>query len=197
MEQNIPFWFDGGYSLNDAPAMDYWSFRGFYDIPETPGSQLTSGGRLGTNYGAEILGPYYQAKATEDQLVNELRKWHFNLVTNYSFSSGALKGLGIGGALRWMDKATIGYLPRYNPDANAWVNDLSQPIRGPSETSFDTWVSYERKLNEKLTWSVQLNVYNLFGEDDLIPTQANPDGTIAQVRLPSQTTWALTNTIRF
>lgn len=197
VEENIPFWFDGGYGLNDAPAMDYWSFKGFYDIPESPGSTLGSGGRLGTGYGSEILGPYYQAKATEGQLVNELRKWHFNAVTNYRFSSGALKGLGLGGAIRWMDRSTIGYYPRYNPEANAWVNDLSRPIKGPSEQYIDAWISYQREIGRRYTWSVQLNVYNLFGDDKMIPTQANPDGTLAQVRIPADTTWSLTNSIRF
>lgn len=197
VEENLPFWFDGGYGLNDAPAMDYWSFQGFYDIPESPGATLGTGGRLGTGYGSEILGPYYQAKATEDQLVNELRKWHFNVITNYTFSRGALKGLGIGGAFRWMDKSTIGYYPRYNADANAWVNNLDKPIQGPSEEILDAWVSYKREIGDKLTWSVQLNVNNLFGDDRMIPTQANPDGTLAQVRIPGETTWSLTNTFRF
>jgi hypothetical protein len=197
MAANMPFWFDGGYSLNDAPGMDYWSFKGFYDIPESPGSTLGTGGRLGTGYGSEILSPYYQAKATEAQLVNELRKWHVNLVTNYRFTSGTLRGVGVGGAVRWMDKSTIGYYPKYITGANAWVNDLDKPIYGPSEKYFDGWVSYEREIRNKFTWSVQLNVYNLFGDDKMIPIQANPDGTLAQVRIPSSTTWALTNTIRF
>jgi hypothetical protein len=30
-----------------------------------------------------------------------------------------------------------------------------------------------------------------------VPILANPDGSIAQVRIPSRTTWMLTNTIRF
>ncbi len=199
IDENIDFWFDGNYALNDTPGMDYWSFRGFYDIPETPGSTLGTGGRLGTGYGAEILNPYYQAKATEEQLVNELRKWHFNLVTNYSFIEGPLKGLGVGGAYRWMDKSNIGYYPKYDSEANAWVNDLDKPIKGPSEQYFDLWISYERELNiaSGVTWSIQLNAYNLFGDDDLIPTQANPDGTIAQVRIPAETTWAISNTFRF
>ncbi|BET66276.1 hypothetical protein ASA1KI_11940 [Opitutales bacterium ASA1] len=197
VEENIPFWFDGGYGLNDAPAMDYWSFRGFYDIPESPGSTLGTGGRLGTGYGSEILGPYYQAKATEERMVNELRKWHFNFVSNYAFTTGRLKGLGIGGAYRWMDKSTIGYYPKYNADANAWVNDLDKPIEGPSEDYLDVWISYQRPLGDKITWSAQLNVYNVFSDDRMIPIQANPDGSLAQVRIPGETTWSFTNTFKF
>jgi hypothetical protein len=197
VKKNMPFWLDGGYSLNDVPAMNYWSFKGFYDIPESPGSTLDSGGRLGTGYGSEILGPYYQAKATETQMVGELRRWHVNGVTNYSFTRGLLKGVSVGGAVRWMDRATIGYYPKYDAKANSWVGDLTKPITSPSEAYYDAWVSYERPINRKITWSVQLNVYNLFANDKLIPIQANPDGTIAQVRIPSETTWSLTNTFKF
>ncbi|MBN2068036.1 MAG: TonB-dependent receptor [Opitutales bacterium] len=197
IEKNIDFWFDGGYSLNDAPAMDYWSFQGFYDIVQSPGNTLGLSGRLGTQYGAEILNAYYQAKATENQMVNELRKWHFNLVTNYTFDSGPLKGVGIGGAYRWMDNSNIGYYPKYDADANAWVNDMDKPIQGPAEDYVDFWVSYQRDITEKINWSIQLNVYNLFPDDSFIPIQANPDGSIAQVRIPGETTWSISNVIRF
>ena len=195
--KNKDFWFDGGYSLGDVPAMNYWNFKGYYDIPESPGNQLGGSGRLGTGYGGEILQVYYQAKATEDQLVNELRRWHFNLVTNYTFTDGILEGLGIGGAYRWMDKANIGYYPIWDNDAGAWVNDLSKPIKGPTEDYVDFWVSYQKEFKSGILWSIQLNVYDVFADDKFIPTAANPDGTIAQVRLPGQTNWSISNTFRW
>ncbi|MDQ8181022.1 TonB-dependent receptor plug domain-containing protein [Pelagicoccus sp. SDUM812005] len=194
---SMDMWFDGGYELYDEPGMDYWSIQGFYDIPETPGNQLGTGGRLGTSYGSEILAKYYQAKATESQMVNELREWHFNLISNYSFKDGKFKGLGIGGAYRWMDESNLGYYPKYDAEANAWVNDLSKPIKGSSEDYFDAWVSYETNIGGDKTWSIQLNVYDLFADDELIPVRANPDGTIAQVRIPGETRWSISNTIRF
>ncbi len=197
IENSKDFWFDGGYSLYDTPAMDYWSFKGFYDIPETPGQELGGAGRLGTGYGSEVLAKYYQAKATENQLVNELREWHFNLVSNYKFSDGKFRGLGFGGAYRWMDKSNLGYYPKYDADANAWVNDLSNPITGSSEDYLDAWLSYETNIGDNKTWSIQLNVYDLLADDELIPVRANPDGTIAQVRIPGETTWAISNTISF
>jgi hypothetical protein len=130
-------------------------------------------------------------------MVNELRKWLWNVITNYSFTHGILKGAGIGGAVRWQDRANLGYYPKFDSAANSWVIDLSKPIMGPTETNYDVWMSYERKIGRGITWSVQLNVYDLFAKSRLIPTQANPDGTVAQVRIPSPTTWALTNTFRF
>lgn len=197
IEKNMGFWLDGGYSLNDTPAMDYWSYNGFYDIVQSPGTTMAVDGRLGTQYATEILNAYYQAKATENQMVNELRKWHVNIITNYTFTEGLLKGVGIGGAYRWMDKSTIGYYPRFDENSNAWVNDMDKPIYGPTEDYLDLWVSYKRDLTDKISWSIQLNVYNLFPEESFIPIQANPDGTIAQVRIPGETTWSISNTFHF
>lgn len=197
IQNNKDFYFDGGYSSNDSPASSYWNFKGYYDIPHTPGNPLSSGDRLGTKFNDSVYNAYYQAKATADQAVNELRKWHWNAVTNYTFTSGFLKHVGIGGAARWQDRSTIGYYPKFDSAANAWVIDLSKPIMGPTEINYDAWISYERQIRRGITWSVQLNVYDLFAKSALIPTQANPDGTIAQVRIPSQTTWALTNTFKF
>jgi hypothetical protein len=197
IQNNKAFYFDGGYSSNDPAASSYWNFKGYYDIPQTPGNPLSPGDRLGTTFNNSVYNPYYQAKATADQAVNELRKWHWNAVTNYTFTSGFLKHVGVGGAARWQDHSTIGYYPKFDSTANAWVIDLSRPIKGPTEINYDAWISYERQIMRGVTWTIQLNVYDLFAKGRLIPTQANPDGTIAQVRIPSQTTWALTNTFKF
>ncbi len=194
---NKAFYFDGGYSSNDTPASNYWNFKGYYDIAQTPGTTLSSGDRLGTKFNDSVYNPYYQAKATADQAVSELRKWHWNAVSNYTFTQGALKNVGIGGAVRWADRSTIGYYPKFDSAANAWVIDLGKPIKGPAEANYDAWVSYERNVGHGITWSIQLNVNDLFAKRTLIPTQANPDGTIAQVRLPSPTTWSLRNTFQF
>lgn len=198
IEQNSAFWFDGGYSPNDTPAADYWSYKGFYDIVQAPNAtNLGTAGRFGTEYTTSVYNPYYLALATENQKVNELRKWHFNMVTNYTFSEGFLRGLGVGAAVRWEDRSNIGYYPKYNAQASAWVNDLDNPIKGPREQNYDAWVSYTRKINDDVEWSIQVNAYNLFANEDLIPVLANPDGTIAQVRLPAETTWSINNVFRF
>ena len=197
IKNNKDFYYDGGYASNDSPAANYWNFKGYYDIPHTPGNPLGTGDRLGTKFNDAVYNQYYQAKATADRAVNELRKWHWNAVTNYTFTSGFLKHVGVGGAVRWQDRSTIGYYPKFDSAANAWVIDLSKPIKGPTEINYDAWMSYERAIGRGITWSVQLNVYDAFAKARLIPTQANPDGTIAQVRIPSQTTWALTNTFKF
>jgi hypothetical protein len=196
--KNKALWFDG---YNDTPVsqLNYWTINGFADIRHWTGDTGysgdadTFGGRMLQN----VYGPYQNAIAANGQAVNELRKWRWNIVQNYTFSHGFAKNINIGGAVRWQDKAAIGYYPKYNSDANIWVTDVSKPIYVKAETNYDAWIGYARKLTKNITWEVQLNVRDLFAKKQLIPIMANPDGTIAQARIPSETTWSLTNTLKF
>ena len=198
--ENRDLWFEGYNNNPGGPSqLNYWTIDGFADLRHWGGGttysseQDTFGGRMMQ----DVYGPYVNAISGEGVSVSELRRWRLNFVTNYTFISGALRNFNVGGAVRWQDKTAIGYYPEYNSDANIWVTDVTRPIYGPAEINYDAWIGYERKLGKKYVWSVQLNVRDLFSEDELIPIQANPDGTVAQVRIPSRTTWMLTNTIRF
>jgi outer membrane receptor protein involved in Fe transport len=193
--KNKDIWFDG---YNDTPEseLSYWTVTGFADIRHWTGNTYGTD-NTGNRMMGNVYGPYQNAVAKDGQMVNELRKWRWNLVSNYTFSRGFLKGFNIGGGVRWQDKVAIGYYPKYNADAAIWVTDVTKPIYAPSETNYDAWIGYERKLTKGITWIVQLNAYDLFAKSSLIPIMANPDGTIAQVRIPSQTTVSLTNTFRF
>jgi outer membrane receptor protein involved in Fe transport len=194
-EKNKAIWFDG-YNNTPESELNYWTVDGYADIRHWTGDVYGSD-LAGNRMMNAVYGPYQNLVAATGQAVNELRKWRFNFVTNYTFSKGFLKNVNMGGAVRWQDKAAIGYYPKYNSEAGIWVTDVTKPIYAPSETNYDAWIGYERKLSKGLTWVVQLNVYDAFAKNDLIPIAANPDGTTAQVRIPSETTWALTNTIRF
>lgn len=197
---NRELWFDGYNNNPGGPSqLNYWTIDGFADLRHWGGTTAyssaadTFGGRMMQ----DVYGPYVNAISGEGVAVSELRKWRVNFVTNYTFSSGTLRNVNIGGAVRWQDKTAIGYLPQYNADADIWVTNVSSPFYGPSETNYDLWVGYRRKLTDKVTWEIQLNVRDLFADDDLVPIQANPDGTIAQARIPAETTWMITNTFRF
>ncbi|HEU5077658.1 MAG TPA: TonB-dependent receptor plug domain-containing protein [Opitutaceae bacterium] len=193
--KNKDIWFDG---YNDTPEseLSYWTVTGFADVRHWTGSTYGTDGTW-TKMMGNVYGPYQNLIAQEGQSVNELRKWRWNLITNYTFSRGFLKGFNIGGGVRWQDKVAIGYYPKYNADAAIWVSDVSNPIYAPSETGYDAWLGYERKLGKRITWIVQLNAYDLFAKKTLIPILANPDGTTAQVRIPAETTVSLTNTLKF
>jgi hypothetical protein len=142
-------------------------------------------------------GKYTLLKLQENTSASELRKWRYNAVTNYSFSHGSLKGVGVGAAYRWQDKVVIGY-PVIPGTGSLASFDLTKPYYGPSEDALDLWISYERKLTSRINWSIQLNVYNLGKKNGLIPISVEPDGhTWASVRIAPVQEWALTNTFSF
>ena len=146
-------------------------------------------------------GQYTLLKLGEGAAAPELRKWRYNVITDYQFPSGflngSLKGVGVGAAYRWQDKVVIGYpvIPGTGVLANF---DLTKPYYGPSEDALDLWLSYERKITSRIDWRIQLNVYNVGKKDGLIPISVQPDGhTWASVRIAPVEEWALTNTFSF
>ncbi|HZZ20094.1 MAG TPA: TonB-dependent receptor plug domain-containing protein [Opitutaceae bacterium] len=144
-------------------------------------------------------GQYTLLKLEQGTSAPELRQWSYNMITNYSFDHGALKGLGIGGGYRWQDKVVIGYPVIANPtNANLASFDLSKPYYGPSEDAIDLWASYEHKVSKKVNWKIQINVYNVGKKDGLIPISVEPDGhTWAAARIAPVQEWQLTNSFMF
>ncbi len=144
-------------------------------------------------------GQYTLLKLQENTAASELRKWRYNVVTNYDFSRGFLRGVGVGGAYRWQDKVVIGYPVIPDPVHPSLASfDLSKPYYGPSEDALDLWVSYQRKLSDKINWRIQLNVYNVGKRNQLIPISVEPDGhTWASARIAPVQEWQLTNTFSF
>jgi hypothetical protein len=162
-------------------------------------------------WNANFYASWLSVKGQENSAVTELRKWRANLVANYDFSSGPLKGVSVGAAVRWQDKVVIGYTPIYqipgpngkpvtaaNPFvATAYVNDLSKPFYGPAETNVDLWIGYSHAINKHLNWRTQLNLKNAGKHNGLIPVTVQPDGAVAGWRIAPTQIWSLTNTIEF
>lgn len=141
-------------------------------------------------------GQYTLMKLQEGAAASELRKWRYNVVTNYSFSEGLFKGANVGASYRWQDEVVIGY-PVVGTGAQATF-DLSKPYYGPAEDSLDLWIGYERRLTDRINWKIQLNVRNLFDDEDLVPISVQPDGqTWASVRIKPVQEWFVTNTFAF
>jgi hypothetical protein len=142
-------------------------------------------------------GQYTLLKLQENTAASELRKWRYNVITNYTFLHGLLKNVGVGGAYRWQDKVVIGY-PVVPGTGGLASFDLSKPYYGPSEDGLDLWLSYERKLSSKINWKIQLNVNNVGKGNKLIPISVEPDGhTWASARISPSQEWFVTNTFSF
>jgi hypothetical protein len=170
--------------------------------------------------GLRGVGPYpfffrsdwLRVNALNGQSAGEIRKYRANLITNYDFDSGRLKGFGVGAGYRWEDKSIIAYAPKVDAEGNYGVN-LDAPFYAPREDTLDLWLSYSRKLSSRLRWKIQLNVFNVGEKNRLIPISAGVDAALMGNTTPTATTvvpmkatgfsihegmsWQLTNTIEF
>jgi hypothetical protein len=143
-------------------------------------------------------GGYFIAKALEGSDNPELSKYSFNVLGNYRFSEGRLKGFNVGAAYRWTDKKAIGYPNGLDASGRFNVGDVSKPYFNVPTGYADFWVGHRRKIfNNKVGWKIQLNVRNVFADSEPVAVQAQPDGSIARVSLPVPRQFVLSNTFSF
>ena len=160
--------------------------------------RLWNGGstnRLRDQWNGAFYSSYALMALQEGTNSPELRKWRFNVISNYDFTEGRLKGFNVGVGYRWQDKIAIGYRPVDGVDGVSF--DLENPIMGPREDAIDFWIGYGKKLTEKIDWRIQLNIRNAFDGNKLIPLTAQPDGSVAAWRIAPGQTWQITSTFKF
>lgn len=144
-----------------------------------------------------IGGVLGSARANDGIYSPEMREWRANFVTNYNFAHGFLKGVGLGGADRWQDRAVLDYPRIVRPDGII-APDLDHPFYTPATNQVDLWVSYRRKLFKRsVDWKIQLNISNVFAHEDFMPATLNADGTTAVLKIAPQRSWSITSSFDF
>jgi hypothetical protein len=172
-----------------VPGSDEGNLGG--DVREWNGG--INGQTAGNQFDAQFYGSYLFLKALTGTDLSEERPWRFNVITDYTFSSGPLKYVHVGAAYRWQDKQILGY-PFL---AASTTFDTAHPFLSPVVDTTDVWVGYQRKLPGNLRWRIQINVRNLFYSSQMIPVSVEPDGTTAAARIPEPRTWDVTNSLAF
>ena len=92
------------------------------------------------------------------------RPYKANASGRYSFTEGRLKGIFVGGGVRWQDRAKLGR------DA------ADRTILGPDDFKMDAFAGYRRRLQlmaRGADLTVQVNVSNVTDEDTLVPMRYN------------------------
>lgn len=192
----------GGTALNEVVEIMNNAFN------NTAAGQIRLWGGGNTNnkvvsmWNGNFYNPYVLMKLQEGTYTPELRKWRFNVVTNYNFTEGRLKGFNVGAGYRWQDKIAIGYPVASTSTAGVFTFDIANPIMGPREDAIDFWIGYEKKLTSKIDWRIQFNIRNLGDGNKVIPLTVQPttDGskyTVAAWRIAPGQTWEITNTFKF
>lgn len=174
-ESRLPVWTtarddDGRLWWNTIPALGG-------DTPETA-------------YYNSLLSPYLFGVANEGKPRTQVRKFRWSTVTNYTFTEGRLKNFYVGGAVRWEDKASIGFYgkaPSTLPGSfNGVVLELdpNRPIYDKARYYFDASVGRRFRFGgDKVRMNLQLNVRDLFEDGRLQPVGANPDGSVYAYRI--------------
>jgi hypothetical protein len=136
------------------------------------------------------------AKALEGARSPLERQYRASFLTNYNFTGGKLKGFAVGGSERWESRAAIGFYGKVGDPINSPtvinLNDVNRPVYDSGNYFTDLWISYSRKVfNNKIGWKLQLNVNNLFGEEDLLPFAATAAGVNRWTYQRQRQSWAL------
>lgn len=145
------------------------------------------------NFMQNLWAPYLTQVALTGSDQPEMRKWKYNIISNYRFNRGFTKGFNVGAAYRWESKAIQGYGTHLATvyGESAWIADVNQPLYGSPEEHVDLWVGYEHKLTPKIDWRVQLNLKNVTEHAGLVPISFEPDGSVAQSRIKQGQTYDL------
>jgi outer membrane receptor protein involved in Fe transport len=140
-------------------------------------------------YNSALISPYSVGVANVGKPRTQVREYRFNALTNYEFSSGRLKGLSVGGGVRWVDRGSIGFLgtapETSGPFTGAILSlDKNKPVWDAARFYFDASASYKFRFNhDRIRARVQLNIKDVFEKGRLQPVAVNPDGNYFAYRI--------------
>ncbi len=149
--------------------------------------------------------PITVEEAAQGTNVPEETPYTINYLTNYTFTNGTFKGLGVGGGIRWYSNTVEGYYGNtqaayLNASGQVAAQDVGEPIYYPAQLHADAWISYAFKLpwdEGRVKGKVQLNCTDLTSNGYIEPIQYNLDGTPDTYRIIPARQWALTCSFSF
>jgi hypothetical protein len=152
-------------------------------------------------YESLTLAPYKLAIANQGKPRSQVREWHWNALMNYDLAGlhsdqAWLFRTSIGGAERWEDQGSIGFLGEA-PEADGVIRSLdpNRPVYDKARTYVDLFASYSMRFHkDKIRAHFQLNVKNAFEGGRLQVISVNPDGGPANFRIIDPRQFILTAT---
>ncbi|HEX2860100.1 MAG TPA: TonB-dependent receptor plug domain-containing protein [Lacunisphaera sp.] len=104
------------------------------------------------------------------------RQYNVRVNTTYGFRHGFLKGFNAGIGARWDSANTLGFA-RVGTVTPVTPLDINNPYLGSELFNVDLNLSYSRNIfQDKVRWSIYLNVYNVLDEGGLRHRQAVDSG---------------------
>lgn len=193
------------YTTSGGRAVDltnFWSSYGYNSalFPENANAFANPE----ANWNGVVVPQLTLDRDLQGQSVQGQRKYRWSFLTNYTFTTGKLKGFTIGGSQRWEDKAVIGYagkasgVNKYNGVNVLDYADVTKPYYDKAHFYTDLWISYRfTTWSNKVRAKVQLNVANVFEDGGLRPVAVNYDGSPYSFRIMDPRQFTLTTTFDF
>ncbi|MSU25128.1 MAG: TonB-dependent receptor [Opitutus sp.] len=195
ISERMPIW----TTIQDPRGVDHlWGTADDRNVPwwttSYGGSQTAA-----QNYQSFVGSPFNVVQQSEGAANPQIRRYAFRVSSNVKLSGlvehKLLKNFEVGGALRWDDKAAIGYFGKQTPPATITDLDRNRPIYDKAQTYFDFNVRYRMRLwANKVATTIQLNARNLTESGHLQPIGAYPDGTPHTFRIVDPRQFILTAT---
>lgn len=141
------------------------------------------------NFASQVQSPYLVIQQQQGKATPQIRRYNFRLSTNYRLAGAFsdhrwLKNVFIGGAVRWEDRAAIGYYGVQQFPATITALDPNRPIYDQPRAYLDAFLGYQTRLfSDKIGARFQLNVRNLQENGRLQPIGALPNGAIHSYRI--------------
>jgi outer membrane receptor protein involved in Fe transport len=180
IDRRMPVW----TSVMDDAGLNWWTTR------------LGSGGVPRDFFIGSVQAPLKLAIANQGKPRSQVREWRFNTLMNYTITEGKFRGATLGGAVRWEDKASIGFRGAA-PEADGVVRSLdkTRPIYDQTRFYVDLSAGYQLRLfSNKVRTRVQLNVRNALEGGRLQAVAVNPDGAPYAYRIIDPRQFILTTT---
>lgn len=147
-----------------------------------------------------LISPYLVGVANVGKPRTQIRKYRWATVTNYDFTEGALKNFNVGGAVRWEDKASIGFGGKPPATTGNFAGailelDQNKPFWDRARFYADLSVGYRFRLfGDKVRGRAQLNIKDVFEDGRLQKVGVNPDGSTYAYRIISPRQFILSTT---
>ena len=135
-----------------------------------------------------VNSPFTIIRETANKSRPQIRRYSGRVSTNFRLSGitehHILKNISVGGAVRWEDKAAIGYFGKETYPAIVTALDPNRPIYDKARAYFDLNASYRTKLfSDRVNATFRLNVRNVQEGGRLQAVGAFPNGEIHSYRI--------------
>ncbi len=174
IDQRLPYW----TTVTDPAGVPWWTTR------------LGSTGVPRDYFTGNVQAPLNLAITTQGKRKPQTREYTFKATTKYDLTGFAgdhkwLRGLSVGGSLRWASKAAIGYYAAA-PESDGVIRSLdkTRPYYDKPTTNIDLLATYSTRLfRNKIRTTFQFNVANVTEDGHLQGVAVNPDGIFWNYRI--------------